>query len=140
MAGEDGGRHEAMAVAAAVAPGRDGLGRLCLGLHLAIIAYFISGWLAPWREALVFYLVFVPAVALQWQFNADACVLNNLESWLRTRQWRDPGNREEGAWLATLAEDHLGFRPGPLAMDIFSYAGLGTLWSMSLIHLLYFLH
>jgi len=84
MAGEDGGRREPMAVAAVAAPRRDGLGRLCLGLHLAVMVYFISGWLAPWRGALIFYLVFVPGVALQWQFNADACALNNLESWLRT--------------------------------------------------------
>ena len=86
-------------------------------------------------------MAFVPAVALQWQFNANACVHNNLESWLRTRQWRDPGNRE-GAWLATLTGDHPGLRPDPLAVDIFIflYAGLLGFWSMVLINLLYFHH
>ena len=125
---------------AAAVEGRDGLSKLCHGLHLAIMVYFVIGWLLPWHAALIFYLGFVPAVALQWQFNKNACVLNNLESWLRTRQWRDPSNREEGAWLASLAEDHLGFRPSPLAVDIFTYAVLLALWAIALIHLLYFLH
>ena len=102
------------------------------------MVYFVVGWLAPWHGALVFYLFFVPAVALQWQFNANACVLNNLESWLRNGQWRDPANREEGAWLASLAEDYLRFRPGPLAVEIFTYGVLLAFWAMALIHLLYF--
>ena len=73
----------------------------------------LSAGLRPGMAALVFYLFFVPAVALQWQFNANACVLNNLESWLRSGQWRDPSNREEGAWLATLCRGlSAAFGPG----------------------------
>ncbi len=133
-----GDERESGSAAAAAAARRDPLGLSCHILHLAIMVYFVTGWAAPWSAALGFYLVFVPAVAIQWQFNANACVLNNLESWLRSGRWRDPGNREEGAWLASLAEDYLGFRPGPLAVDLFTYAVLLVLWSMALIHLIYF--
>jgi hypothetical protein len=132
---EDDGAREPGAVAAA--PGRDALGQTCFLLHLAIMIYFVVGWLAPWHAALVFYLFFVPAVALQWQCNKNACVLNNLETWLRSGQWRDPGSREEGAWLASLAEDYLRFRPGPLAVEIFTYGVLLAFWTTALIHLLY---
>lgn len=131
--------EETPAAVVAGAAGRDGLGWSCHILHLAIMVYFVVGWLAPWRAALFFYMGFVPAVALQWQFNKNACVLNNIESLIRTGRWRDPSSREEGAWLATLAEDALGFRPGPLAVDIFTYAVLLAFWSMALIHLEYFL-
>lgn len=132
MSGED-----LEAADAALAP-RDALGRVCHTLHLIILVYFIAGWAVPWSPALWFYLGFVPAVALQWQFNADACILNNLESWLRSGRWRDPANKEEGAWIATLVEGWTGYRPGPLLVSLVVYAGLLALWAMALIHMLYF--
>ena len=52
---------------------------------------------------LIAYLVFLPAMVLHWKLNGGACVLNNLENWLRYRRWRAPErNPEEGAWLRTL--------------------------------------
>lgn len=135
MSGED---FEGADAVLAPPVGRDALGRACHGLHLLVMLYFVIGWAAPWLPGLWFYLGFVPAVALQWQVNGDACILNNLESWLRSGRWRDPANREEGAWLATLCEDWTGWRPGPLAVNLFTYSVLLLLWSMGLIHMLYF--
>lgn len=123
---------------AGLPPRRDALGRTCHGLHLLVMLYFVAGWAVPSVRALWFYLGFVPAVALQWQVNGDACILNNLESWLRRGRWRDPTNREEGAWLATLCEDWTGWRPAPLAVNLFTYSVLLLLWAMALIHLAYF--
>lgn len=114
---------------------RDGLGQLCFHHHFVVMIYIVTGWLIPWWPALVFYAVFLPAVAIQWWVNQNSCVLNNLESLLRTGRWRDPTNREEGAWLATLAHDVLGIRPTPLQMDIFTYAVLAVLWLAGLSHL-----
>jgi hypothetical protein len=131
MTGQD---LEAGDPALAAATGRDGLGRICHGFHLLIMAYFVLGWAVPWVPALWFYLAFVPGVAVQWQFNKDACILNNLESWLRTGRWRDPGNREEGAWLATLCEEWTGWRPGLTMVNAFTYSVLALLWVMALIH------
>jgi hypothetical protein len=134
MAGED-----VEPVAAAAAPARrDPMGQAFHTLHLAIMTYFVVGWAAPWHDALYAYLLFVPAVLLQWRVNRGACVLNNLESWIRSGRWRDPGNREEGAWLATLCEDNLGIRPTPFAVDVFTHTLLLILWVITLIHLLYF--
>jgi hypothetical protein len=118
--------------------GRDALGRVCHGFHLFIMVYFALGWAVPWTPALWFYLAFVPGVALQWQFNKDACILNNIESWARTGRWRDPGNKEEGAWLATLCADWTGWRPSPAMVNAFTYSVLLLLWSMALIHKNYF--
>src|SRR5689334_18537494 len=81
---------------------RDALGTACFWLHFAVMLTIVAGWLMPLRAALVFYLCFLPAVALQWQVNKNSCVLNNLEALIRTGSWRDPHNREEGAWLQTL--------------------------------------
>ncbi|MDE2499780.1 MAG: hypothetical protein KGL56_06265 [Alphaproteobacteria bacterium] len=115
---------------------RDLLGNVCFYFHFAVMLYIVLGWLVPLRGALVFYLVFVPGVALQWQFNKNACVLNNLESWLRTGSWRDPGNREEGQWLLTLVKDVTGLRFTPAQMDAFTYTVLALLWGLGLWHLL----
>jgi hypothetical protein len=115
---------------------RDLLGNFCFYLHFAVMIYIVLGWAVPLRPALVFYLVFLPAVAVQWQFNKNSCVLNNLESLMRSGIWRDPHNREEGAWLLTLARRALGVAVTPLQIDIFTYAVLAGLWGLALWHVL----
>ena len=113
---------------------RDLLGNACFLLHLAIMLYIVFGWLAPFRAALGFYVFFLPAVAVQWLFNKNSCVLNNLESTIRTGRWRTPGNDEEGAWLLTLARATLHLKATPGQMDIFIYFVLALLWSLGLAH------
>src|SRR5436190_4611933 len=78
---------------------RDLLGSFCFYLHFAVMLYILGGWAIPFAPLLVFYLGFVPAMAIQWQFNKNSCVLNNIESWLRYGTWRAEQNAEEGAWL-----------------------------------------
>lgn len=124
--------EEATAVAAASR--RDALGNFCFYLHFAIMLYIVFGWLAPWEVGLKFYLFFLPAVATQWLFNKNSCVLNNLETLLRTGHWRSPHNEEEGAWLLTLARDTLGVKATPAQMDLFIYAVLAVLWAFALVH------
>jgi hypothetical protein len=135
------GKDEPPAVAGALpdraAEPRDLLGNFCFYLHFAVLIYVVIGWLVPWHVALLFYLVFVPAVALQWQFNKNSCVLNNLESLIRSGQWRDPANREEGAWLLTLATSLLGYPFKAWHIDAFTYAVLALLWLLGLSHLLW---
>jgi hypothetical protein len=114
---------------------RDALGHACFILHFAIMLYIVLGWLAPFRIALEFYVVFLPAVAVQWLFNKNSCILNNLETFIRTGRWRDSGNEEEGAWLLTLARSTLGIRATPAQMDMFIYAVLVVLWGLGLAHL-----
>jgi hypothetical protein len=115
---------------------RDLLGNFCFYLHFAVMIYIVAGWAVPFAPALVFYLAFIPLVALHWQINKNSCVLNNIESFLRTGVWRDPNNREEGAWLLTLARETLGLPVTPVQVDIFTYAVLAGLWALGLRHLL----
>ena len=115
---------------------RDALGWFCFVHHLAVMVYIVVGWLFPSRAALLFYVAFLPAVAFQWRFNKDACILNNIEALIRTGQWRDPTNREEGAWLLTLARESLGLPVTALQIDIFTYAVMVLLWLLGFGHLL----
>ena len=115
---------------------RDLLGNVCFYLHFAVMIYIVIGWAVPLGATLLFYLAFLPLVAIQWQFNKNSCVLNNLESWLRTRSWRDPNNVEEGAWLLTLARTTLGIPVTAAQVDIFTYCVLAALWGLGLWHLL----
>ena len=115
--------------------GRDLLGHACFATHVVIMLYIVAGWAVPFRGALVFYLVFIPAVALHWQFNKNACILNNLESLLRTGRWRNPQNHEEGAWLLTLVRGVTGLTFTPAQMDAFSYTVMAALWGVALLHL-----
>lgn len=120
-----------------VAEKRDLLGNFCFYLHLAVMVYIVLGWLLPLRPALIFYLCFLPAVAVQWQFNKNSCVLNNLESFIRTGSWRDPHNKEEGAWLLTLATNVLGYPFKAWHIDAFTYSLFVVFLAAALSHLLW---
>jgi hypothetical protein len=117
--------------------GRDALGWFCYLLHLGIVIYAVVGWLAPWRGALIFYLCYVPLLPVQWQLNRTSCILNNIETWLRTGRWRDPANTEEGAFLLRLIERVLDRHPTPRQMDVAIHSLLAVFWLLALSHLLW---
>ena len=118
---------------------RDGLGQFCFWLHVAMLLFIVAGWLLPVRALLIGYLVFLPLVMAHWKLNRDACVLNNIETWLRHRRWRAPDkNPEEGAWLRTLIQrDLTGIaltRRG--GMDLIIYGAMAGFWALAWAHLL----
>jgi hypothetical protein len=114
---------------------RDLLGNFCFYFHFAVMGFIVLGWLIPSRPLLFFYLGFLPLVFLQWRVNRDTCILNNIEGWLRTRRWRNPENREEGAWLLTIVSDITGWKITPIQMNIFTNSVLGVLWLLGFSHL-----
>jgi hypothetical protein len=114
---------------------RDALGQFCFVLHFLPLLYIVTGWLAPWRGGLIFYLAFLPAVFLQWKLNKSTCVLNNIESLIRTGRWRNPSNREEGAWLRTLVNDRTGWNLSRTGMDIFINGVMLLFWCLAFARL-----
>ena len=110
--------------------GRDGLGWLCFVLHLVLVAFAAFGWLMP-------YLCYIPVMFLQWQFNAGSCVLNNVETLIRFGRWRNPRNREEGAFLKTLVEDITGFQPTKHQMNGAIYCLISVFWFLGFGHLVW---
>ena len=115
-------------------PKRDRLGLSCFIFHLIVGAFVLAGWLISSYEALVLYLVLLPAMATQWAINRGSCIINNVESWFRTGQWRDPRNPEEGGFLLMLCDWLFTIRPSPLALDRMSYAVVIFLWLLALGH------
>lgn len=115
---------------------RDALGQFCFALHFAIMIFIAVGWAIPQSAVLVLYLVFLPVVVVQWQFNKNSCVLNNMESLLRTGRWRDPGNAEEGAWLAGVVRSVLRLDIKAVQLDAFVYVVLVLFWGLGLVHLI----
>jgi hypothetical protein len=96
----------------------------------------VLGWTVPSRGWLLFYLTFLPAMILHWKLNRDACILNNLENWLRIRRWRAQGtNREEGAWLRTLLADATGIVLSRGRMDLLIYGAMSFFWLLALSRL-----
>ena len=113
---------------------RDALGNFCFYLHFAVMLYILAGWAIPWNGLLLFYLVFVPAMALHWQLNRNSCVLNNIESWLRYGTWRAEQNAEEGAWLMTLIKNLTGIQLKVWQVDLITYGILFLLWLAGFSH------
>ena len=115
-------------------PRRDRLGLSCFVFHLMVGAFVLVGWLISSYDALMFYMVLLPAMATQWAVNRGSCIINNLESWFRSGHWHDPTNPEEGGFLLMLCDWLFTIRPSPLALDRFSYAVVLFLWLLALGH------
>jgi len=109
---------------------RDALGQFCFAVHFLPLIFVITGWLSPWHGLLIFYLIFLPGMFLQWRLNSNSCILNNIESLIRTGRWRNPSNREEGAWLRTLVNDKAGWDVTWRQMDTFINTVLAMFWSL----------
>lgn len=116
-------------------PRRDHLGLSCFIFHLALGAFVLMGWLISSVAGLTFYLLLLPAMAAQWVVNEGACVINNVETWLRTGLWRDPEKGEDGRFLTMICEWLFAMRPDPAAVDRFSYSTVFLLWLLALGHL-----
>jgi hypothetical protein len=114
---------------------RDAMGSAFFYHHFAMMIYILAGWAVPFRPALWFYVFFIPSVVLQWRVNKNTCILNNIETMIRTGKWRNIRNTEEGGWLWTLARKLTGWNIPHFAMDIFIYSLMGTFLLLGLSHL-----
>jgi hypothetical protein len=115
-------------------PKRDTLGWSCFTFHIGVLIFIVIGWAL--RPLLIVYLVFLPAMVVHWQLNKGSCVLNNLESLIRTGRWRNPANVEEGAWMRTLVHSVTGLRFTVAHLDLVIYAVMAGLWGLGFWHLL----
>jgi hypothetical protein len=111
---------------------RDALAIAFLVLHIAVLVYILIGWALP--AGVGFYVVFLPLMVLHWHLNRNACVLNNLETLIRTGHWRDPHNCEEGGWLKTLIRGATGVELTVRQTDLISYVLIAGLWGLGIWH------
>ena len=119
---------------ARVGPRLDGLGLGLFIFHIFVSVYVLIGWFVSSGPALLFYLFLLPLIAAQWRLNRGCCVINNVESWLRSGHWHDPCNREEGAFLLMLSDWLFRVRPNPKDLDRLSYATVLLLWLLAFSH------
>jgi hypothetical protein len=115
-------------------PRKDRLGLTCFILHLAIGGFVLTGWMVASFDLLMLYLLLLPAMATQWAVNRRTCIINNLESWLRTGLWHNPQNCEEGGFLLMIFDWLFAIRPSPAAIDRLSYGVVFFLWLLGLSH------
>jgi hypothetical protein len=115
-------------------PKKDVLGLSCFTSHLALSGFVLAGWLIPSPALLLFYLLLLPVIAVQWSINRRSCIINNCESWLRTGRWRDANNCEEGGFLAMLCEWLLAVRPSAVFLDRLAYRAVFFLWLLGMGH------
>lgn len=127
---------EALAAPADAAPERDLLGQAFFWFHFLVLIYIVAGWSLPWRGSLIFYELFLPSIAVQWWFNQNSCILNNIESKIRTGSWRSTANPEEGAWLLNLIRSWLGIPVTPFQVELLTYGVLTLLWAVGLWRLI----
>ena len=116
---------------------RDLLGHFCFYMHFAVMLYIVTGWLVPWHLLLDVYLVFIPAVFLQWQVNNDTCIMNNIEGWMRTGKWQEEqGDQSRRGSVAPDAGEERD-RPDDSAwqINLLTYAVLALVWLLALAHL-----
>ena len=118
-----------------VGPVRDVLGLSFFLVHLCVCAYIFGGWLIPSTSALVFYLAFLPLVAMQWLVNRGSCVIGNIETFLRTRRWRDPEAEREGPFMTAPMRFIFGSKASSSTVDGLNFGSVIVLWILGFVHL-----
>lgn len=114
---------------------RDGLSYALLALHLVVMAYVLFGWTSNSRLGLLVYLLFLSALNLQWLFNRGSSLLNNFDSYLRTSQWHDPRNLDEGAFLQNLIRWTTGLKVNQLMIMTVVYGFMFVFWLKALLRM-----
>ena len=74
---------------------------------------------------------------LMWQVNEGSCVLNNIETLIRSGRWRNPKSREEGAFIKTLIEDVTGLELTKRLMNGVIYCLISVFWVLAAGHLVW---
>jgi hypothetical protein len=118
-----------------VGPVRDLLGISFFVFYLAVCIYIVCGWLVPIVSALVFYLAFLPLIAMQWLINRGACIISNIETFLRIGLWRDPKSAQEGRFISMATFRLFGLKRSPGTIDALSFGALFSLWLLGFAHL-----
>ena len=82
------------------------LAKIVFWLHISAILFLVFGCLFP-RAFLLFHIVSIPIVIVQWWFNGDQCVLTQIQYWLEGRPIE---KGEEGTFVKALLEK-VGLQP-----------------------------
>ncbi len=70
--------------------------------HLLFVVYVSIGWTSSTRIGLLFYLLLLPVIVMQWLLNGGVSILDNAETLIRTSRWRDARNRFEGRFFQNM--------------------------------------
>jgi hypothetical protein len=101
----------------------------CLkALHLAILLFSLSGWLLP-ANLLWIYVLWIPAMVVQWQLNQGTCLLTNLENFLVPAA-RKEKPQQQGQLIKSLFLLCCDCVPGDRALKYLVYVTLGACWSI----------
>ncbi len=109
--------------------------RLLQATHYAILAWALVGWMIPSNAWLTAYLICMPMIAVQWLLNRNTCIMNNLESWLTTGQWRDTADPNQGGFIAGVLDRVTGWRPNGHQTNMISYGLLAAFCLLAFAHL-----
>lgn len=106
---------------------RLGAARLVWAIHVAVIAFLLSGWALPWSGAWWIYVIGAPFIQVGWIFFDDYCWLSILEAKLRRESLvkETLDGAEQRAFVAELLESILG-RPVPKSIS--NGISYGVLW------------
>ena len=96
-------------------------------VHMLIVAYVSTGWLASTRIGLLFYLLLLPTIVMQWLLNAGASILDNAETLIRTGHWHDSRNIFEGHFFQNIFRA-TGIRVSPALINLTVCVTLLTFW------------
>ncbi len=98
-------------------------------IHLAVVAFFLIGWMLPWRGALWTVVVGGLLTQLNWWATGNRCVLTIAEERLRAGSaWASTGRDE--TFVARLVTSVIG-RPCPprlaqITAHLVLWASIGT--------------
>lgn len=110
------------------------LARIVHLVHYFFMLFTIFGWIIPKTQALIFYLIWIPSIILQWKANDDTCILTNLENYFRNGQWKADPSEEEGGFVNSVFQNVFGITLTDRVLAYIIYGVMGLGWVLGVIH------
>jgi hypothetical protein len=110
------------------------LGHLIKGIHIALVAFVMLGWLASSPELLIGHLILIPGILLHWKM-FDGCILTYWECRLKGRPFVPDSEGEPSPFLRGLLAS-MGLRPPALLVDRIVDVVMIVAWVLSAIKII----
>lgn len=100
--------------------------------HYAILFFIMLGWAFAQKGILIFHMVMIPLVILQWKINHGRCLLTDLEHHLMPTEEDQTDNESEG-FVARILRTLFKIELTPTQLMNFIYAVMAVSFIISLI-------
>jgi hypothetical protein len=105
-------------------------------LHWAVLAFVLVGWALPWKLALWFHALLIPALVVHWLTNDHRCVLTEMEEKFKASAKAPERPPNEESFTGYIIRKLTGKTLSEKALAGVSYGVMKVVWILTVLRLM----